>query len=165
MAAPLTSGALVRALSILSTALSAMASSAMAPSAMAQSIGQPMQVYSTRMEALFVKLDANRDGRLDQGELQGRRALERRLLRIKGRTYLSIEDLSVPATQPSGRRLKRRFHKADLNGDKSLSRREAVAIPWIGRHFDRLDGDRDGGVTLAELWILQRSLAPRQRRP
>ena len=160
MAAPLTSGAVVLALSILSTE-----PSAMAPSAMAQSIGQPMQVYSTRMEALFVKLDANRDGRLDLGELQGRRALERRLLRIKGRTYLLIEDLSVPAAQPSGRRLKRRFHKADLNGDKALSRREAAAIPWIGRHFDRLDGDRDGGVTLSELWNLQRSLAPRQRRP
>ena len=117
------------------------------------------------MEALFVKLDANRDGRLDPAELQGRRALERRLLRIKGRTHLLIEDLSVPAAQPSGRRLKRRFRKADVNGDKSLSRVEAAAIPWIGRHFDRLDGDRDGGVTLAELWNLQRSLAPRQRRP
>ena len=160
MAAPLTSGALVLALSILSTE-----PSAMAPSAMAQSNGQPMQVYSTRMQALFVRLDANRDGRLDPGELQGRRALERRLRRTKGRTYLLIEDLSVPAAQPSGQRLKRRFHKADLNGDKSLSRVEAAAIPWIGRHFDRLDGDRDGGVTLAELWNLQRSLAPRQRRP
>ena len=149
MPAPFASGAVVLALSILSTAASAMA----------QSNGQPMQVYSTRMEALFVKLDANRDGRLDPAEL------ERRLLRIKGRTHLLIEDLSVPAAQPSGRRLKRRFRKADVNGDKSLSRVEAAAIPWIGRHFDRLDGDRDGGVTLAELWNLQRSLAPRQRRP
>ena len=65
MPAPFASGAVVLALSILSTAASAMA----------QSNGQPMQVYSTRMEALFVKLDANRDGRLDQGELKGRRAL------------------------------------------------------------------------------------------
>ena len=91
MPAPLTSGALALALSILSTA----------SSAMAQSNGQPMQVYSTRMQALFVRLDANRDGRLDPGELQGRRALERRLRRTKGRTYLLIEDLSVPAAQPS----------------------------------------------------------------
>jgi len=160
MAAPSPSWASVLALSILSTA-----PFVMAPSAMAQPSGQTMQVYSTRMEALFVKLDANRDGRLDPGELQGRRALERRLLRIKGRTYLLFEDMSVPAAQPSGRLLKRRFRKADLNGDKSLSSVEAAAIPWIGRHFDRLDGDRDGGVTLAELWDLQRSLAPRQRRP
>ena len=160
MAAPSPSWASVLALSILSTA-----PFVMAPSAMAQPSGQTMQVYSTRMEALFVKLDANRDGRLDPSELQGRRALERRLLRIKGRTHLLIEDLSVPAAQPSGRRLKRRFRKADVNGDKSLSRVEAAAIPWIGRHFDRLDGDRDGGVTLAELWNLQRSLAPRHHRP
>ena len=155
MPAPLTSGALALALSILSTA----------SSAMAQSNGQPMQVYSTRMQALFVRLDANRDGRLDPGELQGRRALERRLRRTKGRTYLLIEDLSVPAAQPSGQRLKRRFHKADLNRDKSLSRVVAAAVPWIGRRFARLDGARDGGVPLAELWNLQRSLAPRQRRP
>ena len=39
------------------------------------------------------------------------------------------------------------------------------AIPWIARHFKRLDEDRDGTVTLAELWRMQRSLAPPQRRP
>ena len=34
-----------------------------------------MRAYSARMETLFIRLDVNRDGRLDASEVQGRHAL------------------------------------------------------------------------------------------
>ena len=124
-----------------------------------------MRVYSARMETLFIRLDVNRDGRLDASEVQGRRALSRRLKRQNNRPYLLLDDLRPQSSSPSGQRLKHHFREADRDRDRRLNRREARRIPWIGRNFDALDGDRDGSVTLQELWNHQRSLAPRQRRP
>ena len=125
----------------------------------------PMRVYSMRMENLFHRLDRNRNGRLELHELQGQRALVRRLNRQKNRSYLLLDDLRSTGTSPSGPRLQRHFQQADRNRDRRLNWEEAQAIPWIARHFKRLDEDRDGTVTLAELWGLQQSLAPPQRRP
>lgn len=126
---------------------------------------QPMRVYNSRMEMLFIRLDSNKDGRLDAGELKGKRALTRRLKRQRNRSYLLIEDLRQPGSSPSGRRLQRHFNRADSDGNSRLDRGEARQIPWIARHFKSLDLDGDGTVTLDELWNRQRSLAPPQRRP
>ena len=126
---------------------------------------QPMRVYNTRMEMLFIRLDSNKDGRLDAGELKGRRALTRRLKRQRNRSYLLIEDLRQSGSSPSGRRLQKHFNRADNDGNRRLDPGEARQIPWIARHFQSLDLDGDGTVTLNELWNRQRSLAPPQRRP
>ena len=124
-----------------------------------------MRVYSARMETLFIRLDVNRDGRLDASEVQGRRGLSRRLKRQNNRSYLLLEDLRLQDSSPSGPRLKQHFSQADRDSNRRLDRQEARRIPWISRNFNVLDGDRDGTVTLQELWNHQRSLAPRQRRP
>ena len=120
-----------------------------------------MRVYSTRMEILFIRLDVNGDGRLDASEVQGRRALSRVLKRQNNRSYLLLEDLRLQDSIPNGPRLKRHFKKADRDQNRRLDRKEAKRIPWISRNFKALDGDRDGTVTLQELWNHQRSLAPR----
>ena len=124
-----------------------------------------MRVYRTRMETLFIRLDVNRDGRLDASEVQGRRALSRRLKRQNNRSYLLLDDLRPQGASPSGPRLRHHFRQADRNLDRRLNRQEAKRIPWISRNFNALDGDRDGTVTLEELWNHQRSLAPPQRLP
>ena len=124
-----------------------------------------MRVYSTRMKTLFIRLDVNRDGRLDASEVQGRRALSRVLKRQNNRSYLLLEDLRLQDSSPSGPRLKHHFRKADRDRNRRLDRQEAKGIPWISRNFNALDGDRDGTVTLDELWNHQRSLAPPQRLP
>ena len=144
----------IRVLGPLALALSSMALRA-APA------DKTMHVYSTRMESLFIRLDVNEDGRLDASEVQGRRALSSVLKRQNNRSYLLLEDLRLQDSTPNGSRLKRHFKKADRDQNRRLDRKEAKRIPWISRNFKALDGDRDGTVTLQELWNHQRSLAPR----
>ena len=124
-----------------------------------------IRVYSTRMETLFIRLDVNGDGRLDASEVQGRRVLSRVLKRQNNRSYLLLQDLRLQDSSPSGPRLKHHFRQADRDRNHRLNRQEAKRIPWISRNFNALDGDRDGSVTLEELWNHQRSLAPPQRLP
>ena len=123
----------------------------------------PVRHYGTRMEALFVRMDSNRDGRLEIKEVSGQLYLERRLQRHPSRNYLLIEDIRPAASHPSGLRLQRRFQQADRNLDGQLDRREVASLPWLQRNFESLDRNGDGGLTLNELWMMQRSLAPRNR--
>ena len=154
----MTAPIVIRVLGPLALALSSMALQA-APG------DKTMRVYSTRMETLFIRLDLNRDGRLDATEVQGRRALSRVLQRQNNRSYLILEDLRLQDSSPTGPRLQKYFRQADRDRNRRLDRQEAKRIPWISRNFNALDGDHDGTVTLQELWNHQRSLAPPQRRP
>ena len=122
---------------------------------------QPLRIYGQRMEAMFVRLDVNGDGRLESGEVQGQPYLERRLKRRDSRGFLLLEDLKPRSTHPSGARLQQRFHQADRNGDGRIDRHECQALPWLSRNFTSFDLDGDGALTLAELWTVQRTLAPR----
>ena len=54
----------------------------------------PVQHYGQRMEALFIRMDSNGDGRLEGNEVRGQPYLERRLQRNKPRRYLLIEDIT-----------------------------------------------------------------------
>ena len=123
----------------------------------------PVRHYGTRMEALFVRMASNRDGRLERREVSGQPYLERRLKRQPNRNYLLIEDIRPSASHPSGLRLQRRFQQADRNFDGQLDRKEVASLPWLQRNFESLDRNGDGGLTLNELWMMQRSLAPRSR--
>ena len=124
-----------------------------------------MRAYNQRMESLFLRLDSNGNGRLERQELDGRPALQRQLKRKAGRHFLLLEDVRTQQGTVRGQRLTHRFRKADLNSDRRLNRQEATRLPWVERHFNGLDRNRDAHVTLEELWDLQRALAPRQRRP
>lgn len=44
-----------------------------------------------------------------------------------------------------------RFKQADTNGDGSISRDEAKALPMIAKHFDEIDTNHDGQITADEL--------------
>ncbi len=126
---------------------------------------RPVHSYGQRMEALFIRRDVNGDGRLETGEVKGDPYLERRLQRRDSRGFLLLEDLRPSTPHPSGRRLQQRFRQADRNGDGQLDRGECRSLPWLNRNFTSFDLDANGGLTLEELWIVQRSLAPRAPAP
>ena len=46
-------------------------------------------------------------------------------------------------------------------GDGRLSRQEARSFPWLYRRFSEIDLNRDGAVSLQEVWESRKSLAPR----
>ena len=120
--------------------------------------------YGLRMEAMFVRMDANQDGRLVPAEVRGQPYLEQRLRRPDSRGFLLMEDLHTRSQHHNGPRLQRRFHQADRNRDGRLNRNEAEALPWVNRHFESLDLNGDALISLRELWELQKALAPRLRR-
>jgi hypothetical protein len=75
-----------------------------------------------------------------------------------------------PPAQPD-EKLKReweqRFRAADVDRNRKLDREEATAgLPKVlSRNFDRIDTNRDGGITPEELWAMhEREVAAREKR-
>jgi hypothetical protein len=122
-----------------------------------------LQLYQQRMQIWFERLDRNRDGRLTPQESRGQPYLETNFQRLdqQGRGYLLPSDLAPRQKAFLGVRLRTVFAQADRNGDGQLSRQEARSFPWLNRRFLEIDLNRDGAVTLGELWDSRRSLAPR----
>ena len=126
----------------------------------AEALPDGIKYYGQRMEAMFLRLDLNGDGRLDASEVGEKTYLIRRLNRKNSRGYLVLEDLRPPGTHPNGKRLQRRFKQADIDGNGKLNRDEAQSIRWLANNFNKLDLNNDSDITMEELWMLQRSLAP-----
>ena len=126
----------------------------------AEAVPDGIEYYGQRMEAMFLRLDLNGDGRLDASEVGEKTYLIRRLNRKNSRGYLVLEDLRPPGNHPNGKRLQQRFKQADIDGNGKLNRDEAQSIRWLANNFNKLDLNNDSDITMEELWMLQRSLAP-----
>ena len=126
----------------------------------AEALPDGIEYYGQRMEAMFLRLDLNGDGRLDASEVGEKTYLIRRLNRKNSRGYLILEDLRPPGNHPNGKRLQQRFKQADIDGNGKLNRDEAQSIRWLANNFNKLDLNNDRDITMEELWMLQRSLAP-----
>ncbi|WP_191964885.1 EF-hand domain-containing protein [Synechococcus sp. RSCCF101] len=123
---------------------------------------QGVSSYRERLRQLFQRYDRNGDGRLDAGEVNGHPYLQRQLRRRRpARNHLVRSDLMPAQRTVLGERLRQRFREADRNGDGRLNRNEAGTIPWLLQRFRIADIDADAGITLREIWILQRALSPR----
>lgn len=80
---------------------------------------------------------------------------------------------SVPATAQSPApkqprylaKFEERFHAADKDGDGALTKEEAKAagLDRIVEHFDRIDANKDGKITVDELRDALRALSSRAR--
>ena len=83
-----------------------------------------------RFAARFGDIDANKDGQLDQAEMNAHREKMRTEMHSRG---------------------EERWKAADKDGDGLISRDEAAAMPRMAEHFDRLDANTDGRVSRDEV--------------
>jgi len=83
-----------------------------------------------RFAARFGDIDANKDGQLDQAEMNAHREKMRTEMHSRG---------------------EERWKAADKDGDGLISRDEAAAMPRMAEHFDRLDANTDGRVSREEV--------------
>jgi len=66
---------------------------------------------------------------------------------------------SAPSSESRGDR----FVSADTNHDGRLTRTEAQALPFVAKHFDMIDADRDGYVTPAEMRVARERFQAERR--
>ena len=91
----------------------------------------------------FDRVDLNKDGVVTRDEVQQARA-----------------DHSAALQQ----KFEARFKAADTNGAGGLSKAEmTAAFPRLARHFDRLDTNKDGIVTLDEVQVARQHWRSRAR--
>ncbi|MFN7224717.1 MAG: EF-hand domain-containing protein [Paracoccaceae bacterium] len=103
----------------------------------------------------FAAIDADKDGKITQAEIDAYRAAQAKALDTDGDGLLSAEELSAMhlqnATARANDRAARMIERMDTDGDGKLSAAEMTVRPMPGRMFDRLDADKDGALSEAEL--------------
>ena len=74
-------------------------------------------------------------------------------LRLITLSILSAAGLAValPAGAMHHDKLEAAFKSADKDGDGTLDKEEAKAMPQVAKNFDALDTDKDGTVSMAEV--------------
>ena len=157
---------------ILLASLAAAAVLGGAPASAQMSLGESPRAEVTRAQAqeraarMFARLDANRDGRIDQADRAARQqarfdrldadgdgAISRAEFAAsrKGRAHARAErggKRQRPAMRARGGRIGQLARRADANRDGAISEAEFTAGALA--LFDRADADRDGTVTAAE---------------
>lgn len=111
------------------------------------------------MNKHFMASDANKDGAVSREEAQA--AFERHFATLDGDKDGKVTPEEIKRAHVNARKMRAdrfraafdaSYKKADLNGDGVLSREEANAgLPRLSRGFDRLDSDKNGQLTVAEI--------------
>lgn len=107
---------------------------------------------------LLERFDANGDGAVTKEEMQATAATRFADSDSNGDGQLSADELTATAetrrAERLANRIARQIERNDTDGDGMLSLEETTAAAEgrrIEQMFDRLDADKDGSVTLAEL--------------
>lgn len=91
-------------------------------------------ISKAEADAAFERIDANKDGKLQPDELKAYRKTQFEQHRAEMKAKFDAD-----------------FKAADKNGDGALSKDEAQAMPRLARNYDKLDANRDGKLTQAEI--------------
>ena len=134
-----------------------------------------LAMHHEKMEAAFKAADKDGDGTLDREEAKAMPRIAKHFDRIdadKSGT-LSLDEIGAAADR--GRKThdkmkeghekgKAHFTAADKDNDGSLDREEAKAMPHVAKHFDRIDADKSGTVTVEELRAFMKQHMNKHRR-
>lgn len=72
------------------------------------------------------------------------------LLALLFTSQLVLAGTQDPPVPQDARAMGAKLREADRDRDGRLSRTEAAGLPVLAKHFDRIDGDRDGYLTREE---------------
>ncbi len=102
----------------------------------------------------FEMLDANKDGKLTQVEMDAHKAQEFAKADTNGDGKLSSEEMLARAAAQQGARMGKRvarmMERVDTDNDGMLSAAELEAMPRGKGTFNRMDADKDGTITAEE---------------
>lgn len=120
----------------------------------------------------FRQVDSNHDGRLSMAETEKNApglAMRFALIDANRDGFLSekeIHDFVQAFVREQRKKFAQRFKDADKNGNGSLSREEAKALPGVFAHYDEMDADKNGELTQREIgeYAKQRAAERRQAR-
>ena len=114
--------------------------------------------FLPRSERAFASLDADRDGKVTVNEWKPK--AEKRFLRLDDDHNGTVTTAEIDAWLKRGieRRKERMLSRLDQDKDGNVTRDEVDA--YVDALFNGADGDKDGGLTLAEI----RENAPRRSR-
>jgi hypothetical protein len=70
-----------------------------------------------------------------------------------------LAPVAIAANSGSGNRMEQAFKKADKDSDGTLDREEAKALPRVAKNFDQIDTNKDGKVSLDEIYTSARKIA------
>ena len=112
--------------------------------------------HGARMEAHFKNADKDNDGSLTREEARAMPRVAKNFDAIdtdKNGTVTPTEMQTArkKMAKEAHKRGAERFKAADKDGDGSLTREEATAMPKVAKNFDAVDADQSGTVTKKEI--------------
>lgn len=142
------------------TIIAAIAATLGAGGAYADHHGERRGEHAARMEAAFKAADTDGDGSLDKEEAKAMPRIAKNFDRLDADKDGTVDMKEIAAgmkgaaKQKTGRmhdKAGAKFAAADKDGDGTLDKEEAKSMKHVAEHFDEIDGDKDGTVSLDEI--------------
>jgi Ca2+-binding EF-hand superfamily protein len=134
---------------VVALTLAAMIAASLSTAAVAREHGQ-----GRGFEMNFEEMDANKDGKVTEAEIQAYRTAKLTALDVNKDGEFSAEELAAMGEQRkadrAAKRVERMIEMRDTDGNGTLSLAELTAERPRQTMFERLDTDKDGAISKAE---------------